>query len=293
MTRKKAILTTCALILFAFALFCLSAGANQILPASLEGQSGVEVPILMYHSVLKDPARSGRYTITPQTVREDLNYLKQLGYETVTVQDLIDYVYHEQPLPDKPVMITLDDGHYNNLTYVLPILEELDMKAVISIVGEYTEQFSQQVDENANYAYLSWDNINELKKTGRFEFQNHTYHMHSNTDRKGSKRKSGESEAEYRAAFEQDVMKLQQVMQEKCGIKPTCFTYPFGGIELKTREYLKEMGFLASFSCDERVSVISSNPDSLFELGRFNRPSGISTEQFIQKVINGKKKVTS
>ena len=38
-------------------------------------------------------------------------------------------------------------------------------------------------------------------------------------------------------------MKLQQVMQEKCGIKPTCFTYPFGGIELKTREYLKAVSY--------------------------------------------------
>ena len=94
----------------------------------------------MYHSILKDASRTGKYVITPSRVEEDLIYLQENGYETVVVADLIAYVTDGTPLPEKPVMITLDDGYLNNLTYMLPLLEQYDMRAVISVIGLYSER---------------------------------------------------------------------------------------------------------------------------------------------------------
>ena len=53
------------------------------------------------------------------------------------------------------------------------------MKAVISIVGQYTDTFSKADEANANYGYLMWKDINELIIDGCVEFQNHTYNLHS------------------------------------------------------------------------------------------------------------------
>ena len=49
-------------------------------------------------------------------------------------------------------------------------------------------------------------------------------------------------------------------------------------------EILKEMGFAMTLSCFERVTVLTSDEGRLYSVGRFNRPSGISTEAFMRKI---------
>jgi len=249
-------------------------------------QKSVKLPIIMYHSILNDPKKRDVYVTMVNSFKNDLKYLKDNGFETVLVQDLIDYVNGVGTLPQKPVMITFDDGHYNNLHYVLPILEEMDMKAVISIVGKYADAFSINPDPNPNYAYLSWNEIKQLKDSGRFEVQNHSYSMHTIGDRRGSQRKNGESEASYCLMFNEDAMKQQTLLQEHCGITPTAFVYPFGLVCPEAQDCLRQMRFSASMTCSERINLIQAgNPDCLFDLGRFNRSGKFTTAAFMKKLL--------
>lgn len=244
----------------------------------------IKVPIIMYHSILKDPARSNKYTITPAVLEEDLKYIKANGYETITISDLTSYVYDDKPLPPKPIILTFDDGHYNNYGYLYPLLEKYDMKAVISIVGSYTDKFSETNEANLNYSYLRWKDINELISSGRVEFQNHTYNLHDNTHgRIGAKKKNGESDDEYKKILEEDINKLQNEFKENTGYVPTCFTYPFGGISNSSLDIIKELGFKASLSCEEGINKITKNPNSLYLLKRYNRPSYVSTYNIFKK----------
>lgn len=244
----------------------------------------IKVSIIMYHSILKDPARSNKYTITPAVLEEDLKYIKANGYETITISDLISYVYADKPLPPKPIILTFDDGHYNNYGYLYPLLEKYDMKAVISIVGSYTDKFSETNEANLNYSYLRWKDINELISSGRIEFQNHTYNLHDNTHgRIGAKKKNGESDDEYKKILEEDINKLQNEFKENTGYVPTCFTYPFGGISNSSLDIIKELGFKASLSCEEGINKITKNPNSLYLLKRYNRPSYVSTYNIFKK----------
>ena len=244
----------------------------------------IKIPIIMYHSILKDPARSNKYTITPAVLEEDLKYIKANGYETITISDLISYVYADKPLPPKPIILTFDDGHYNNYGYLYPLLEKYDMKAVISIVGSYTDKFSETDEANLNYSYLRWKDINELISSGRVEFQNHTYNLHDNTHgRIGAKKKKGESDDEYKKILEEDINKLQNEFKENTGYVPTCFTYPFGGISNSSLDIIKELGFKASLSCEEGINKITKNPNSLYLLKRYNRPSYVSTYNIFKK----------
>ena len=244
----------------------------------------IKVPIIMYHSILKDPARSNKYTITPAVLEEDLKYIKANGYETITISDLISYVYDDKPLPPKPIILTFDDGHYNNYGYLYPLLEKYDMKAVISIVGSYTDKFSETDEANLNYSYLRWKDINELISSGRIEFQNHTYNLHDNTHgRIGAKKKKGESDDEYKKILEEDINKLQNEFKENTGYVPTCFTYPFGGISNSSLDIIKELGFKASLSCEEGINKITKNPNSLYLLKRYNRHSYVSTYNIFKK----------
>ena len=71
----------------------------------------ITLPIAMYHHILKEDGRLNKYTISPEEFKGDLQYLKEQGYQFILMQDLIDYVYQGVALPEKPVMITFDDGY--------------------------------------------------------------------------------------------------------------------------------------------------------------------------------------
>jgi len=249
-------------------------------------EEGVMVPIVMYHSVLKDSQKSGKYIITPATLEGDLKYIANNGYTTITMSDLISYVYEDTPLPEKPIILTFDDGHYNNLGYAVPLLEKYHMKAVISIVGEYTDTFSKTDEANLNYSYLRWKDIKELMDSGTIEFQNHTDDLHSTKNgRMGCSKKSYESNESYANFLSKDLMSLQEKFQANTGYTPNTFTYPFGSISKASIPIIKNLGFKASLSCTTGVNNITKDPNCLYCLKRNNRPSGISSNDFFKKIL--------
>lgn len=254
--------------------------------ASSYEEESIKLPIIMYHSILKDTSKSGKYIVTPSTLEADLQYIANNGYTTITMTDLIAYVYENSVLPEKPIIITFDDGHYNNLGYAVPLLKKYNMKAVISIVGKYTDTFSESDEANLNYSYLRWKDIEELMNSGIIEFQNHTYNLHSESNgRMGCSKKLYESEENYRKILSNDIILLQQKFQENTGYTPNTFTYPFGSISKASIPIVKDLGFKASLSCSTGVNNITKNPDCLYCLRRNNRPSGISTYDFFKKIL--------
>ena len=286
MILKQNIRTIVSYVLIAlFLIWFFISMRNRELPVYAASDDSIALPIIMYHSILKDESRTGKYVITPQQLEEDMKYLRKHGYETVTVTDVINFVKNDGALPSKPVMLTFDDGYRNNLTYLLPLLETYDMKAVISVVGEYAEKFSNSTDHNISYAHLTWSDISELVESGHVEIQNHSYAMHSIGERKGSMKMSTETIAQYRETFVEDAVKNQTALLENCGIEPNTYTYPYGRITTESIDFLREIGFEAALTCYEYVNYIDSDPTVLMHLGRFNRPGEIKTDEFMKKIL--------
>lgn len=241
----------------------------------------------MYHSVLKDPALSGKYIITPSCLENDLKYIKEKGYTSISMEQLISYVYEGTPLPEKPIILTFDDGHYNNLGYVVPLLEKYDMKAIVSVVGKYTDTFTKTEEANFTYGYLRWEDIASLMENKHIEFGNHTYNLHSNTNgRNGCAKKYRESTDAYQNLLANDLQKLQDQFKEHTSLTPTIFTYPFGSISKDSTLIIKQLGFKASLSCASGINYITQDPDCLYQLRRNNRPSFISSQQFFKKILD-------
>lgn len=261
---------------------CIFVYNNNIVKASEE--EPLRIPIIMYHSVLK--SQSGKYIVHPDVLEKDLQYIQKNGYTTITMIDLINYVYNDGTLPQKPIIITFDDGHYNNLTYVLPLLQKYNMVAIISIVGKYTDSYTETDEANPNYSYLRWKDIKYLMDSGNIEFQNHTYNLHNITStRKGCMKNSNESLDSYASLLYSDIFKLQKEFENNVGYIPNTFTYPFGAISKDSLDIIKRLGFKASLSCNEGVNIITKNPECLYQLKRYNRPNNISTEQFFKKFL--------
>lgn len=256
---------------------------------SISGQEqenkGVFLPIIMYHSIIDNPTASNDYTVTSQIVENDLYYLKSHGYESVTTQDLVDYIEKDTPLPQKPVMITADDGFYNNYCYLVPLLQKYDYSAIISFVGEFTDITAYNDPHVPEYSYCTWEDIQTLLDTGVIELGNHTYNMHSSSDRKGCAKMSYETYEQYKDILTADVGKLQDEFTKNIGTTPIVFAYPFGYTSKESTPILKELGFKATLNCYEKPNYITKDSNCLFGLNRYNRSAKYSTEDFMNILL--------
>lgn len=249
--------------------------------AEMSSASEIQLPVIMYHSILRYSGKNNKYIITPELFEKDLIYIKKQGYTPVFMKDVIAFVDGKGRLPQKPIVLTFDDGYYNNYYYASPLLEKHNMKAVISVVGKMSDEYSDSPDKNPNYAHVSWDDILKMHLSGYWEIQNHSYNCHSYTDRNGVSQVSNESYDHYRDFLISDIAHLQDKIAYVTGVTPSTFTYPFGAFNDNTDEILKEIGFKATLSCTEGVSTVSKgDPDCLFKLKRHLRPPDIAPADF-------------
>ncbi len=249
----------------------------------------VPLPVIMYHGLLEDTARQGQYIIAPALFERDLQTVQQAGYTTVLVADLLAYVEQGTPLPEKPILLTFDDGYYNNYLYAYPLLKKYGMKAVISPVCRWSQQYSASPSQadHAVYSHITWEEMREMTASGLVEIQNHSYNMHYTGagHRKGTLPLAGESAAAYAAALREDLSQAQRCLTDFAGVTPTAFFYPYGAVSKQARGIIKELGFRASFTCEARMNHLSRTADSLYNLGRYLRPSGVDSQAYFAPIF--------
>ena len=197
-------------------------------PVPLTGYC-LKVPILMYHHIqpqsnakqLKQTALS----VDNEIFDSQMQYLSQNGYTSLFVNELINALINNQSLPEKSIVITMDDGYEDNFVYALPILKKYNLKANIML--------SSGLMNNSNM--LSWDEVNLLKATGLIYFTNHTWSHHSVI--RGSQDK---------ISMEIDVAKKQ--IEENTGQTVNIFTYPYREHNKTAENTLIEKGYVGAFT---------------------------------------------
>ncbi len=250
------------------------------------------VPIVMYHQVKN--TNLGKDVISPTEFEEDLKYLSKNGYTTITMTDLIDYVYEGKELPPKPIILTFDDGYLSTYRYVFPLLKQYNMKIVLSIIGKSIDDFSRVSDVNINYSHMTWDQVKEMQESGYAEIQNHSYNLHKvKNGRYGCCQKSNETNEQYKIFLSDDVMKLQDEIESLIGFAPNTFTYPYGRYCNETDNVLKELGFKSSLSVTYGVNLINENSrDDLFGLKRMCRSHNYPINKLIKEGLATIKHIT-
>ncbi|WOO38058.1 polysaccharide deacetylase family protein [Anaerocolumna sp. AGMB13020] len=290
MSNKRYVFISVALIalLIILTIPLINISPGQIATSSNETVEEVDnteeklyLPIVMYHDIKK--SNSGKDIIHPNEFESDLKYLKENNYTSITMEDLLGYVYEDKPLPEKPIMLTFDDGYLTTYRYAYPVMQEYDMKIVLSIIGKSTDDFTRVGDDHLEYAHLTWPLLNEMLESGLIEIQNHTYNLHkTHSGRIGSKQKKGESLEEYEKVLTEDLMKLQQEIIEMTGITPTTFTIPYGEYSDDTIEIIKKLGFKAALTCDYGLNRISKDKDTLFSLKRICRSHNYPIDKLLE-----------
>ena len=171
--------------------------------------------VLMYHHFIPEGKKYNNWMVTDIRFREDLQWLADHGWTTVLPSQLV----AGEPLPDKAVMLTFDDGYRSNYQLAYPLLREYQAKAVISIIVK-------NVDDQQS-AFLTWDMCREMAQSGLVEFGSHTYASHDENEN-GIKRLAGETREEYEARILPDLQTSIDLMEANLGKAPLLFAYPNG-----------------------------------------------------------------
>ncbi len=238
--------------------------------SSVQTVDGIIVPIIMYHQV-KDRG-FGNDVISPSEFESDLKYLKDNNYNTITMAQLIDYVYNKKDLPQNPVILAFDDGYLSTYLNVYPLLKEYKMKIVLSIIGKSVDEFSKVKDENIEYSHITWVEVKEMQESGLVEMQNHSYGLHKiSNERYGCSQMANETQEHYEEFIGNDLNMLQEKLMEVTGSCPTTFTYPYGRYNDNLENIIKKLGFKATVTCKFGINIINNNPDTLYSLKRIRR----------------------
>lgn len=245
--------------------------------------AGAALTVLMYHQISDNGNLFGDYVIPASLLEEDFIYMKQNGFHPVSVEALCAYCKNGTPLPEKAVLITFDDGQRSFLTKVVPLLEKYSYPAVVNIIGSLAELYTQNGETDDRYAYLNRDDIKLLSENPLVEIGNHSHNMHSLAGRRGMGKTAGESDADYAAAVTADIRKAQACLTEYTGEAPSVFAYPYGIVNDMLFEIVKSEGFVVTLTCRECENMLIPGGE-LYELGRFNRPFGISSAAFFEKI---------
>ncbi len=279
---KKPIIIAVIIAFAVIALFFTAFNAVTV----LSEQKGQSLPIVMYHQLTKSESRAGRYVLTVEQFEKDLCFLKEKGYKSITLQQLLDFSQGKISLPEKSIIITFDDGNETLYEYALPLLEKHGFTAVGFVIGAMADRYTELDDHNLNYSNLNWSEIKELCNGGVIDIQSHTYDLHKNTgNRSGVKKTKSESFEQYSEFLTSDAVKMKEKMVEFTGKAPVAIAYPFGSFSKESGDILRKCGIKIAFTCEEKVNIIKkSESEWLFKLGRYNRPHGISSENFFEKM---------
>lgn len=248
-----------------------------------ESEDSRDVPVIMYHSVCN--TNVCEYVVSPRSLREDFAYLAARGYTAVFMSDVIDFCDGKRDLPPKPVVLTFDDGFYNNYYYALKIAAEYGMKIVVSVVGSYSAKEEGESKRSPVYSYLSSAEIKAMYDSGRVEICNHTYDMHRTHPRKGVRKLSGESAEDYERKLTEDSEKCRNLIKSACGCSVNVFTYPFGCYSKETGDILARLGYRAMLTCKGGINKFTrGKSDGLDSVMRYNRSGNLTTARFFASI---------
>lgn len=175
-----------------------------------------DVAILMYHAFTEDEADTGSLCTPASEFARQLSALRDAGYTSVGYADLIEFVNGDGKLPEKPLLITIDDGYQNNLDLAAPLLEKYGFCANIAVIGVSIGHTTYKDTDIPITPHFSLEDARPWIERGVLTVTTHSYDMHQVTAvdgagcRRGVLQMRGEAESDYIAALTQDYTRAQE-----------------------------------------------------------------------------------
>lgn len=222
------------------------------------------VPVLMYHSI--DYEKGNELRVPKEKFKEQMKYLKDNGYTTLTFDELYSFLVNNKPIPEKSVVITFDDGYEDNYSNAYPILKEFGFNATIFII-------TNAIDNEK--AFLTSAQLKEMEQNG-IDIESHTL-AHDELNK---------------LPYDKQVETLKgarEFIEKKLDKKVKYIAYPFGKWNNDTIKALKETGYTMAFTT---VGGWSNKSQGIYTLHRVYVSANYDMNEFERRLTNSKYNVS-
>ena len=219
-------------------------------------QNQYVVPILMYHSISSErtepigvvgrpfKVRLHLNIVSPQTFDKQMAYLKNNGYQVITLNDFVEGDKVGRKFPQKTVVITFDDGYMDNYTQAFPILKKYHFPATIFLITDAV---------GTNSALLNWAQVKEMSQYG-IDFESHTRH-HAYLPKLSLER------------MKDEIVGSKRVLEGHLGKPVYYIAYPSGGFSEEVKAVVALAGYKAAFATNRGYDRFNID---LYELNRIH-----------------------
>jgi len=183
------------------------------------------IPVLNYHQI--NNKAHNALTLSSQEFDAQMAYLHESGYNSISPDQLVDYLQYGKTLPPNPILITFDDGYEDNYRVAYPILQKYNFTATIFLITDFIS--------NSN-RYLTWSQVKEMQENG-FSFGSHTLSHLFLTN-----------------ASDNDILfqltKSREAMEWRLNQKIEYLAYPGGAYDQQVIKLARQVGYRAAFTID-------------------------------------------
>ncbi len=202
-------------------------------PGGLTAVGHQLVPVLSYHNFTSGISHS-KLTVSAEDFDAQMGYLQDHGFHVLSLDELLEYLRFGQ-IPQKSVLVTMDDGWISCYNVAYPILKKYGFNAVLFIPTNYIKPRSSRT--------LSWDQIREMVNDSTIDIQ-----CHSKSHKDLNAMQHGESFATYLESVKNELVISKKIILEELGKQANALAYPYGNTNPVVMEILKQNGYTSAFT---------------------------------------------
>ena len=264
--------------------------SDMMSAAESEKTAEAVVPVLLYHNIASE-GEGNETDVDVLTFAHQMELLKQNGYTPVSADALRDFVLCGAALPERPVVITFDDGYMSNYELAYPILKDYGYPATIFVIGCSVGHDRYYKDtEYLLTPHFGKAEIDDMLSSGLISVQSHTYDMHQWPPFESGEQVrntllpfDGESDDDYVTALRADTERQAELFRSLGIPESRTLAFPGGKHVQLADAVLLEAGYSITMTTDWRRvnTLICGVPQSLIDIGRMNVAGTTSDEDIL------------
>lgn len=224
--------------------------------------TNLTIPILMYHYIRVNPNPKDKIgfslSVTPQDFAKQMDYLREHGFNTISLDELYFALHGQRDLPKRPIIITFDDGYADLYRNAYPVLKDRGFKATSFVITGLV----------AAPNYLTWEQIVQMSSQNIINFQSHTV-THSALISLDN------------VSIAKELRDSKNVLQRYTGQTVNWLAYPYGSVNQKVANLVSQTGYIGALST---YNGLIQNTNRIFTLPRVRINGGESLASFASKL---------
>lgn len=257
--------------------------------------------MLGYHEITdRQSALIPDYSVTTQQFQQHISWLKNNGFHFINVDQLLKAHAGKYRLPDKPVLLSVDDGYASFYKNAYPVIQANKIPVVLAVVGSWlAPKAGQSIDFSGEKIQrsqmLSWAELKEMQDSGLVEIASHSYNLHRGilgnpqgnmepaavTRLYDPKSARYETDRHYQQRISSDLKQNNQLLSAHGLKSPRVMVWPYGHYNMQTVKIAKQLGMPVAISLDDGAD---SAKDSLGQLNRILIEGNMTTADLAQEI---------